>query len=150
MRFFLATFLVLITIGCAQQQPKQPCFIQLGKAKWQTEVAKSEEEREKGLMFRSSMPEENAMIFVFEHPHPVTMWMKNTYISLDMLFVDKNFLINGTKESTTPLSEEIIRSREIASYVLELNAGQIAANQIKVGDTLDISQCPALAEAKKE
>lgn len=150
MRFFPAIFILLITVGCTQQQSQKPCFIQLGKAKWQVEIARSDEEREKGLMFRSYIPEENAMIFVFEKPHPVNMWMKNTYISLDMLFMDKNFSVNGITEKATPLSEEIISSREIAAYVLELNAGQVAANEIKLGDKLDISQCPDLAEAKKE
>ena len=95
-------------------------------------------------MFRSYMPEENGMIFVFSTPHEVSMWMKSTYIPLDMLFLDPNLYVNSIKESAVPLSEDIIRGPKNAAYVLELNAGQIEQYHIKIGDKLDISQCPAL------
>ena len=149
MRILLAIMLLLSESACAEQHfISSPCIIQIGKAKWQMEIAKTEEEREKGLMFRKAMPENDGMVFMFETPHKVDMWMKNTLIPLDMLFVGQNLAIAHIEEETKPLSEDIISSKEIVTYVLELNAGQAEKNGIKIGDLLNLSQCPALSGAK--
>jgi uncharacterized membrane protein (UPF0127 family) len=149
MRFFLAVAFALTIAACAGYSKKQPCAISIGNATWQMEIAKSEAEREKGLMFRKSMPQNNGMIFVFSTPHEVAMWMKNTYIPLDMLFLDEDLTVMGTIEGTMPLSEDVLRGPGVVAYVLELNAGQVAANNLKKGDKVDPAQCQAIV-AKKE
>lgn len=148
MRFLLAMMMLVAVSACMADPPKPACIIQIDNATWQLEIATTDQEREKGLMFRSYMPEENGMIFVFPAPHEVTMWMKNTYIPLDMLFVDKNFAIIGEQEGAAPLSEDIIQSPKETAYVLELNSGQIKEHQLKIRDQLDMSQCPVLAIKK--
>ena len=149
MRLFLVTGVLLVIAACASYRQKPPCAIQIGNAVWQMEIAKSEADREKGLMFRKSMPQNSGMIFVFTTPHEVAMWMKNTYLPLDMLFVGEDLTIKSTLEGAVPLSEDIIRGPGVVAYVLELNAGQVASAGLKTGDKLNISQCPLLA-AKME
>ena len=68
------------------------------------EIADNEESRSRGLMFRHVMPPNRAMLFDFVKPRPAAMWMKNTYISLDMLFVREDGTIAAIAENTEPLS----------------------------------------------
>jgi uncharacterized protein len=77
-----------------------------------------------GLMFVRSLPDLRGMLFVHESPRPITMWMKNTYIPLDMVFIDTRGRIQEIVAQTTPHSLEIIRSREPALAVLEIAGGE--------------------------
>jgi uncharacterized membrane protein (UPF0127 family) len=101
---------------------------------YDVEVADTEVERAAGLMFRQDFPQNRAMLFDFEETRAVSMWMKNTPLPLDMLFVDDTGLIAGVAENTTPHALEVISSPQPVAYVVELNAGQVAANRIKTGD----------------
>jgi uncharacterized membrane protein (UPF0127 family) len=80
------------------------------------------------------------MLFVFEDVKYLSFWMKNTYIPLDMIFVDKDLRIVDTKEDVQPCLQEDIcpsyPSKQPAKYVLEVNAGFIQQNGIRVGDIL--------------
>ena len=87
------------------------------------EVAKTKAEQMKGLMFRQTMPRHHGMLFIFNNEKTVSMWMKNTYIPLDMIFVSKTGLVTDIAHDTTPLSEEIINSAGPAYAVIEVNAG---------------------------
>lgn len=150
MRSLLIALIFPLLIGsCIGFKPVMApnCTVQVGQAKWQLEVAQSEEAREKGLMFRRSMPENQGMIFVFESPRTVAMWMKDTYLSLDMIFVDKDMLVAGV-ENAKALSEDILHSPGKVAYVIELNAGQAQKYNINHRDRVDLSQCPALATRK--
>ena len=101
------------------------------------EIADTEEKMIKGLMYREHLNEDSGMIFVFDssHPQPIAMWMKNTYISLDMLFVSKENIIIGIAQNTEPLSLKTIRpTNEASAYVIELNAGEVKKHNIKVGN----------------
>ncbi len=98
------------------------------------EVARTEPQRERGLMFRRALPADRGMLFNFETERPVQMWMKNTYLPLDMVFISRTGKVIGLAENTEPLSERIISSGAPAYAVLEINAGVAAAIGLKIGD----------------
>jgi YVTN family beta-propeller protein len=105
------------------------------------DVANDPEEQSRGLMFRKSMEWNNGMLFVFEDIEYLSFWMKNTYIPLDMIFVDKDLRIVDIKEDVQPcpLQEDICPSypsKQPAKYVLEVNAGFVQQNGIRVGNIL--------------
>jgi uncharacterized membrane protein (UPF0127 family) len=105
-----------------------------GAQKFSIELALSDAQMEQGLMFRRSMPANAGMLFDFKRPTPVTMWMKNTLIPLDMLFLDDRARIIDIHERAVPYSTDIIASRVPARYVIELNGGTVARLGIKPGD----------------
>jgi uncharacterized membrane protein (UPF0127 family) len=98
------------------------------------EVMRTEAERERGLMFRRSLPEDRGMLFDFETERLVQMWMKNTYIPLDMIFISRSGKVVGLAENTEALSERIISSGAPAAGVIEVNAGVAARIGLKIGD----------------
>jgi uncharacterized membrane protein (UPF0127 family) len=98
------------------------------------EEALTEAERETGLMHRKSMPPDHGMLFRFPRTMQVMMWMKNTLIPLDMIFVCDDGTIAGIAADTTPLSERTIPSPERVRFVLELNAGTAAEIDAQPGD----------------
>jgi uncharacterized membrane protein (UPF0127 family) len=100
------------------------------------EVALSRKEKETGLMFRKSMPEDQGMLFVFETGELRGMWMKNTFISLDILFINENHEIVAIYKSTEPLSTSPMYSYGEAVFVVEVVAGFCDKYGIKVGDRI--------------
>lgn len=107
-----------------------------GTHSFQVEVMRTERERERGLMFRRFLPKDRGMLFDFQIERPVAMWMKNTYVPLDMVFIGKTGTIVALAENTEPLSEKVIASVVPAYSVLELNAGTAARIGMKVGDVV--------------
>jgi uncharacterized membrane protein (UPF0127 family) len=105
-----------------------------GPQKFSIELALSDAQMEQGLMFRRSMAPDAGMLFDFKHPTNVTMWMKNTVIPLDMLFLDASGKIIDTHERAVPYSTDIIASAVPSRYVIELNGGTVARLGIKLGD----------------
>lgn len=101
---------------------------------------KTRKELEKGLMFVREMPKNKGMLFDFRGYKRVGMWMKNTYIPLDMLFIDCAFKISDIYENAKPLSLDVIRPQGEVCYVLEINAGEVKAHDIHIGDKLEIKQ----------
>jgi uncharacterized membrane protein (UPF0127 family) len=104
---------------------------------FQVEVARNEADRAQGLMFRRSMPADRGMLFDFGRVEPVSMWMQNTYLPLDMLFIRPNGTIARIAANTEPLSTRTIPSGEPVLAVLELNAGTAAKLGIKAGDQVE-------------
>ena len=94
-----------------------------GSHTFSVEIMRTSEERSKGLMFRKHLAPDAGMLFDFGNPRPVSMWMKNTYIPLDMLFISKDGVVHKIAENTTPHSTEIISSNSQVKFVLEINAG---------------------------
>ena len=100
------------------------------------ELANDNEERAKGLMFRTKMADDHGMLFDFGVTQQIYMWMKNTYISLDMVFVTDDGTIHHIVKSTTPLSQSIIGSGGPVRYVLEVKKGTIDRIGAEPGDKL--------------
>jgi uncharacterized membrane protein (UPF0127 family) len=98
------------------------------------ELAKKPPELERGLMFRRSLPAGRGMLFDFGAVQPVTMWMKNTYVPLDMLFIGPDGRIRRIAANTKPRSTELIPGGEGVRYVLEVPAGTARKLGIAVGD----------------
>ena len=101
---------------------------------FEVELARSPAEREKGLMFRRYMPKNRGMLFDFSNPEPATMWMENTYIPLDMLFIRADGTVARIETNTEPLSRRVIAAGEPVLGVLELNGGVCDELGIKAGD----------------
>lgn len=100
------------------------------------EIAENDAERSKGLMFRPYIPDSVGMLFIFNESVPQGFWMKNTAISLDIIYVDENKKIVSIAKNTKPYSEESIPSLGNAQYVVEVNAGFTERNNIKSGDVI--------------
>jgi len=97
-----------------------------GSHTFQVEVADTPEMRAQGLMYRRSLPADYGMLFDFERDEPVSMWMKNTYVALDMVFILSDGTVHRVEQNTTPLSTRTIDSGVPVRYVLELPAGTAA------------------------
>lgn len=98
------------------------------------ELALDDAQRERGLMFRKQMDPDHGMLFDFGAERQVSMWMENTVLALDMVFIRKDGTISHIRENAVPFSRDIIDSRGPVKYVLELNAGRTRALGIKPGD----------------
>ena len=98
------------------------------------ELAKSDQERSRGLMFRRELPEGRGMLFDFQRDQEIAMWMENTYISLDMLFIRSDGRIHRIAEHTEPLSRRTIQSEGSVRFVLEVIAGTSRKLGIAPGD----------------
>jgi uncharacterized protein len=108
-----------------------------GTHRFNVELADTAEKRTVGLMYRPSMPTDSGMLFDFKTDAPVTMWMRNTRIPLDMLFITRDGRIANIAERTVPFSETTIPSKGPVRAVLELNGGTAARLKIKAGDRVD-------------
>jgi len=100
------------------------------------ELATNDAEREKGLMYRRYMPRDRGMLFDFKREEPVTFWMKNTYISLDIIFISRSGSVVGVERDAEPLSERMIPSGAPCYAVLEVNAGVAASIDLRPGDKI--------------
>jgi hypothetical protein len=107
-----------------------------GERQFTVEVARSPGQHAQGLMFRRRLAADAGMLFVYRRVEPVAMWMQNTFIPLDMLFIGADRRIAHIVERTVPLSTETIESIKPASSVLELNAGTVSRLGIKPGDVV--------------
>ena len=105
-----------------------------GEHKFVVDVATTMAQRQMGLMYRKKMARNSGMMFDFGEEQLIAMWMKNTLIPLDMLFVDKTGKILQIERATTPLSLETIAGRRPAMSVIELNAGLTTELGISEGD----------------
>ena len=109
------------------------------------EVARTEPERSRGLMFRTSMAEQAGMIFLFERPGVYPFWMKNTLIPLDMFWTDTTGKVVWIAESVPPCQADPCPEyppKAVASYVIETNAGFARQHGVKVGDVLTLRKLP--------
>jgi|LSQX01.2.fsa_nt_gb uncharacterized membrane protein (UPF0127 family) len=106
------------------------------KASYEVEIATTSKAAIQGLMYRESMAENQGMLFDPEGASDTAFWMKNTYIPLDIIFIDINKRISYIVENTVPFSEELIEAPAIYRYVLELNAGQTKKKELTIGDKI--------------
>ena len=100
------------------------------------EVARTEEEKKIGLMFRKTLAKNAGMLFLYKREALRLMWMKNTFIPLDILFIDKEGVIKRVVKRTVPHSLATISSRQSVLAVLELRGGVTSSLDIKKGDRI--------------
>ena len=97
-------------------------------------IAESNKDRRQGLMHIEFMEKNQGMLFVFNPPRRVSMWMKNTPMSLDILFINRNGEVINMEENTTPYSTKALSSGGTIRWVLEINGGLAKKMGIKTGD----------------
>lgn len=120
-------------VGAASFQPLE-IVTKNGVQVFSVEMATTEEEKQTGLMYRKELADGKGMLFDFNPEQEVSMWMKNTYVSLDMIFIRADGRILRIAENTEPLSTKIISSRGPARAVLEVAAGTAQKYGIRPGD----------------
>jgi uncharacterized protein len=116
-----------------------------GPVRFEVETAKTAEERQVGLMYRRALADDRGMLFDFGSDTDVIMWMKNTFIPLDMVFIRSDGVVHRVESNTTPFSEALIPAGAPVRYVVELAAGVAAKRGIARGDRVD----HALIESQK-
>jgi uncharacterized membrane protein (UPF0127 family) len=132
----IALSIILLLFIC--REPEREAFID---AKVVTKPA----DIQRGLMhIHNPLPENTGMLFDFGHTKNQNMWMKNTFIPLDMVFLNENKKVLGFVENTTPLKEKVVGIDKPSRYVLETNGGWVKNNEIKVGDPIDINEVKSL------
>jgi uncharacterized protein len=119
--------------GAAEEQTLE-IVTRNGVHTFTVELAATDEERSRGLMFRRELPEGRGMLFDFKQDLNVTMWMKNTYISLDMLFIRADGRIHRIAENTEPESTKVIAAGGPVRAVLEVIGGTARKLGIRPGD----------------
>ena len=109
------------------------------------EIAETDEERARGLMYRTHLPKNGGMLFLPDGPpHVQTFWMKNTCIALDMLFISENGVIVGILENVPPMNTAHRSVKRPSSYVLEVNAGWTSAVGVKTGQRVALPSGPGI------
>ncbi len=129
----VATGVVSVPSSAAQLEPLE-IVTKNGVRIFSVELARTDEQKATGLMHRRHMPDGQGMLFDFAPEQPISMWMKNTYISLDMIFIGSDGRVTRIAENTEPLSERIISSGAPARAVLEVNGGIARKYGIAPGD----------------
>ena len=134
-RLFFVLLLCACTSSAAPQviiHPKQGESVQVT-----IEIADTPEKRSFGLMYRKDLPESHGMLFLFPREEPLSFWMKNTPLPLDIIFISSSRTIVSIAQHTTPFSEHPIPSGAPAQFVLEVNGGFCQRHHIVVGDQMD-------------
>jgi len=138
---FLTILMFVVTgmtvAGCSVQadgRDELEIVASTGTHSFVVEIASSQEARSRGLMFRREMAANAGMLFDYGYEQPVAMWMKNTYIPLDMLFIARDGRVVNTIERTVPHSLQALPSARPVRAVLEVVAGTVSRLKIKAGD----------------
>jgi uncharacterized protein len=142
---FAALCLFMLTVaGHAQQAEPQKLEVEpltirteRGEFVFSAEIADEPREHGRGLMFREELAADEAMLFDFGSPRILTMWMKNTPLSLDMIFIAPDGAVHRIEERTTPFSEDVISSGEPVTHVLEVRGGVARMIGLKPGDRIE-------------
>jgi uncharacterized protein len=131
-----ACFFLAVGDGLADmRRDKLTLVTSTGKHVFDVEIAETPEDKARGLMFRRSLADDAGMLFPYgPPPQEATMWMRNTYISLDMVFIRGDGIVHRIEHGTEPFSERVISSEGPVSAVLELKAGIANRIGLKPGD----------------
>ncbi|RKY14956.1 MAG: DUF192 domain-containing protein [Planctomycetota bacterium] len=136
-----ATFVtaVLISTGCSTAEKEEdggkPFALEIRGAVVWVEIARTEQQRARGLMFRKKLPENAGMLFVYDNEDFRRFWMKNTYIPLSLAYIDSEGVIFQIEEME-PLDETPVASMRPARFVLEVNRGWFRKHGIGIGDRI--------------
>lgn len=143
-RLLLACALLLVAplglaaLGLAGELPRDVVLVEAGASQYrfEVEIADEPDERAEGLMYRQSLADNAGMLFVYSQAQPVEFWMKNTPLSLDIVFVRDDGTIARIADHTTPMSEDLIPSGEPVRAVLEVKAGIMHQLGVTAGNRL--------------
>jgi uncharacterized membrane protein (UPF0127 family) len=137
-----AALVVLLFASCrsgaapqGKSMPDPAVRFETSRGPWvvRVEVARSEPEREKGLMFRTALPEDRGMLFVFDETENHTFWMHNTLIPLDMIFLGDDRNVVGVVANAAPRTDTARTVGKPSRYVVEVGGGEAAAHGIAAG-----------------
>lgn len=134
-------FLVFLVLGCCQATEN---FVQITTSSGNTiqvkvELADNAAERAEGLMFRENLPEGEGMLFIFPSETQSSFWMKNTPISLDLIFINEGVIVDII-EDTVPFSETLLTPGSNYIMTLEVPGGYAARQSIQIGDAVQTLQ----------
>jgi len=131
MKYLLLLFTIFISYYCISTENVHKIY---------GPVVRTNEELRNGLMYRKHKLRDNeGMLFVMRQNYDNSVWMKNTYISLDIIFLDKSMKVVGYKTNTTPLSTKSIKINYPSSYILEINANSVNKLNINIGDRVQFN-----------
>lgn len=137
---FLAIILVAVLASTSKTEAPKPVSIpcvNIGSICYDLERATTNEQRIKGLSNRENLPQNKGMLFVFDSDDEQCMWMKDTLIPLDMIWLDSIKRVIKIEEKVSPDSfPKAFCPTSPARYVIELNQGDVQKNQIQIGDTI--------------
>jgi hypothetical protein len=142
---------VATTGGAGAQAPdKRPAFERAplaivtaaGRQEFTVEVAKTDEQRAYGLMFKRAMPANEGMLLLYDKPQPIFIWMRNTYIPLDLVYIKADGTVESIYYGARPLDETSRPSQGDALGVLEINAGVARLIGIRPGDRVESPALP--------
>ena len=136
-RLLLVGLAGLAGAGAGEPEPLTIVTTDGTRHRFRVEVADTHRERSRGLMYRTELAADAGMLFDFERERPVAMWMVNTFIPLDMLFIDARGTVVRIAENTEPRSRRHIESGEPVLAVLELGGGTAAALGLSAGDRVE-------------
>jgi len=137
MRHLLLLTTLLLCSSCIAQDP----YVVLGGERFTVELAETQEKQALGLMFRTQMPDDHGMLFLFPGEAIRRFWMKNTRIPLDIFYFDSGLALVSVSENTPPCRSPRCPSYPSSGpskYVLELNAGKAAQLGVQAGDLLEL------------
>jgi len=120
----------------ARQTEKLEIVTAGGVVAFDVEIADTPARQALGLMYRTELPERSGMLFPYKTAREITMWMRNTYIPLDMVFIRADGSVHRIAEMTEPHSEEIVASKGAVTAVLEIAGGAARRLGLKAGDTV--------------
>ena len=127
-------FLIMFSLNYFSKKPVKVCF---ENNCFDLEIAQTKEQRKQGLMFREKLDSDKGMLFIFEKEGIYPFWMKNTLISLDIIWISEKNQIVYISHNNSPCQDNdcsSINPEEKAKYVLEINAGKAAEINLKIGD----------------
>jgi len=134
---FAFTFALLAPLGGASALEKSALTIETAtgaKLRFQVELARTPDEQAQGLMYRKSMAADAGMLFIYAQPREAGFWMKNTYLPLDLLFIESDGRVERIHANAEPLSTAPIEGPVRTKAVLEINGGTAARLGIRPGD----------------
>ncbi len=134
--FAALAVLIVVAALSAQADPLITYPLRIKTHEIRVEIASTEQERMRGLMFRDKLAPDSGMIFLYPRAEPSAMWMKNTRIALSVAFIDASGHILNIAEME-PLSEQAHASSGAAAYALEMNRGWFSKRGIKAGDRIE-------------
>ena len=141
--------MLFFTASVQAIKPLRPyAVVCIGPICYDITLADTPTKRRLGLMYRDYMPQREGMLFAYDEPTFVRMWMKNTQLPLDIIWIDKHKHIIHIETQTKPLSETILAAPSKALFVLEINSGEVKKHGFEVGQRVELKRARYTAKKK--